>query len=168
MIDVILVFSLLLLMTVSFLLLAPFYLEIDSEKEKLSLKWSIIFLADIISANDSLLLRLRIFGFTYRIDLFRGKKFQEHKENTTKKYENKSKRNFPLNRFINVIKSFKVKKLNIDVDCGDDPLNGILFPIFYWAKIKFNKNIAINFEGRVKFQLLIKNNAASMLLAYLK
>jgi hypothetical protein len=34
--------------------------------------------------------------------------------------------------------------------------------------IKFNKNIAINFEGRVKFQLLIKNNAASMLLAYLK
>ena len=73
---------------------------------------------------------------------------------------------FNLKRFISIIRTFKVKKCIVNVDTGNMPLNGILFPFMYILSRITGKTFHINFIGKNEVVLTIKNNAFSILKAY--
>lgn len=65
-----------------------------------------------------------------------------------------------------ILKSFKIIYLKIDVDTGNYPLNGIIYPFLFLASFIFNKKINVNFLGRNSLQIILKNNLARLSWAY--
>ncbi|PBQ30556.1 hypothetical protein CNR22_01810 [Sphingobacteriaceae bacterium] len=72
------------------------------------------------------------------------------------------RRNLSYHQLIKLLQSFKIKTFYLDVDFGDMPLNGILFPYFYWLSGYSGKTVRINFNGNTVLILVVKNSIARM------
>jgi hypothetical protein len=62
----------------------------------------------------------------------------------------------------NTISSFKLKKLNVNIDTGDVQLNSYLFPTFFLIRFFFDRNININYSGYNFIQIIVQNNLARL------
>ena len=71
----------------------------------------------------------------------------------------------PFSKAIRVIKSFKVKKIYINIDTGNCILNAKLYPLFAFLNYN-NGNYFINFQGQNQFILVMENKPIDILLSY--
>lgn len=90
-------------------------------------------------------------------------KLKKTKEVTTEK----SKRKIPFRRIIQLLKSFKVKKLAMDIDTGNCILNAKLYPAFTFLNYRFG-NFNINFEGKNQMVLFLQNRPIHILKSFIK
>jgi len=156
----------------SYIFFAPFYIEINSEKEIYRIKLFGLLSLRVLAINNKLILGLNIIGIRKNIDLFAvvsnsieksAKKSHDVNLKTTAK-----KTGISWGKIKAIFLSFKIKKCNVTFDTGDAALNGILFPIFYFASFYSGKNISINFEERNEINLVIKNSFARIVWAYIR
>ncbi|MDB4905134.1 MAG: hypothetical protein JWQ63_4415 [Mucilaginibacter sp.] len=125
-----LIFLLITIAVVSYVLFAPFYLEINTSTGLCSIRFHHLASAKLIISDRSLLIDLWIAGWAKQIDLFAKTVTGKEKSNQSLKKKKRFKISF--NKVKAVVKSFKVTKCYLTMDTGNVELNGVLYPCFYW------------------------------------
>ena len=158
--------SLVLILIIIYVLFAPFYLDIDTERSLLRVRFHHLSTARLLIIDNSLTVDLRIAGWKTQIHLPGQRKKKEKKKTIEVKQKNKRGK-ISFRKGIAVFKTFKVNQCYFNLDSGDMPLNGILFPLFFWISRFTGKDFRINFLGENVIRLEIENNMARMLSAFL-
>lgn len=149
-------FLILFLLLIIYLLLIPIVLFIDTATNQYYFQLQGLAKVSIESHKEELLrIKLKIFFLKFyfyplkNVDLSNRKKKVKEDE---KKNSKKSSKGIGIMKSLRILKSFKVKRLFIDVDTGDWVLNAKLYPfyaLFNSNSVKFN----INFLGRNQMAL---------------
>lgn len=145
-----------------YILFAPIVIDIDSINRTAQVRFHVLLGILISYIDDKWRLQWMLVGF--KGDL-KGRRKKDQKPGRSRKPKEKFRLG-NLNKIINVLRSFKVKKWVMDFDTGLPQLNGILYPVAYTLS-GTNKIIHINFIGRNIIIIRIENNLARMLRAYL-
>ena len=147
-----------------YVLFAPIYLEADSERNLLGVRFHHLANARVMIRDDSLMIDLNIAGWKKAFDLLKKK------ERTEKPRKVKSKpvrSGFPPDKIKAILQSFKVNTCYFNIDLGNVEWNGVLYPVFFWLGRITGKPIAINFLGINEVRLEVENNAARIIRAYI-
>lgn len=151
-----------LLVLVCYLLFAPFYLEIDSEKGLLRVRFHHLASARLIGENTTLMIDLRVAGWKKKIDLFS----REVPEKKPKAITRTESLNISADQVKAVLQSFKVRRCLLNLDLGNVQWNGLLFPVFFWMSRSTGFSFSINFLDVNEIHLTIENNMARIMRAY--
>lgn len=149
-----------------YLLLAPFYLEIDSTSNLLRIRFHQLVVAEIKTSDSSLIMELRVAWWKKKFDLL-AENIRKEKTVEIKKEMKKKSRKISFSKIKAVIKTFKINKCTVHIDTGSMQTNGILFPVFFWIGKWSRKDININFINENKIILQIENNLARMVRAFI-
>jgi hypothetical protein len=156
-----LIFFGLILSILSYLLFAPFYIEINTQNGLCGIRFHKLLTAKLKVTQSSLLLDLKIAGIQKQIDLLTQK--NTSKQATKKKVENTS-----YKKILAILVSFKVNKFYLTICFDNMSLNGILYPFFRWLSFKTEKVIEINFCGQNEIAFEAENNFFRVIRAYIK
>jgi hypothetical protein len=137
----------------------------DSSKGFYGIRFHRLASSEIQFSDNSFFLILHIAGWEKRFDLLKQASLQSKKLN---KKVIKKRRALSFNKIISVIRSFKIEKFVFSVDTGNMPVNGILFPLFFWLGESSKKQISINFYDENVLKLRVENNLARMIRAYIR
>lgn len=148
---------------VIYILFAPLLVEIDSNNKVYQIRIVPVFKMWWVADNFLGHPEMNLLGI-HKILVFPDFKKETIKAKTKK--VSQLKLNF--RRVLAIIKSFKVIKCLVNIDTGDMPLNGKLFPVMYLLSRLTGKTFYINFVGKNEVVLTIKNNAFNILKAYIK
>lgn len=157
------------LVLIGWILIAPLELYINSTKNQYQLQWKGIARIEWLPAPDDILIRLRIF-FWERVyhPLTMATKRKIKTEDKSKSI--KQKKGWSLKKWkrkiINILNSFHVEKLRVDLDTGDYVYNSYLYPIF-WILNKGDTQLNINYTGESEILVVIKNRLYRILKALL-
>ena len=152
------------LLLLSYILLAPLYIELDSRKRLFRFRFHRLASARIYLASESLFIDFKIIWWVKTVDLFLPRKKKDEKVKRKKKRRRMNMKSF--NKIWAAVKTFKVKKCSVNIDTGDMPLNGIIYPVFVWLSYKTGRTFSINFQDENEIIFVSKNNIARMLWAY--
>jgi hypothetical protein len=115
---------------------------------------------------------MNIAGWKKEIDLLEQKEKAQEAEPVKEAKERKrfvrKHRKVAFRKIIAVLRSCKVKTCLVNVDTGDMPTNGFLYPVFYWLSIWSGKSLRINFMDENVIRLDIRNRIGRMMWAYIK
>ena len=148
----------------SYILFAPFYLEIDSSRSLFGIRFHHLARGRLLITDSSLKIDLRIAGWTNQIALLTQK---ERKEKPIVVKRKGNPRRISFSKMKAMLKSFKVNKCYLNLDLENAEWNGILFPAFFWMSRVTGKKIQINFLGANEIKLEIENNIARILWAFI-
>lgn len=165
MLSVLFVLLLIIIIIFSYLFFAPFYLEINSTIGLYRVRFHHLASAILKIENESLFIETKIMWWKKKIDLFQIK--YKVREKPVRKPVKRLKMKISINKIKRILASFKVNKLYLSIDSGDNQLNGLLFPLFYWMSIYTSKSLKINFIDNNIFILEIENSFARMSWAYI-
>lgn len=149
------------------LIFTPITLFIDSYQDKYLLKMRGVGTAKLAVTNQNILVLIKIAWWTKKINLSAFEKAKPRKEKPTRKKRKKAKPKFPIAKVIELIKTFNVKRIRLDLDTDHYLLNAYLFPIFYFLNTP-DRSVRINFMGSNECQLEVSNRIAKILLVLLK
>lgn len=159
-----LVIVLLLILLLSWLLLAPLQLEIDTRQPAANIKWVSIGRA-AIWYDEEWWFSFRVFFFHKTIKLAsmkaKPKKLASHPAKKTKK---KSKG--LLKKMIRVLRSCRVQQWGLAVDTGDYTLNARLYPFNFFGKL--HGHLLVNFTDQNYFYIRVRNRPVKMLYAFFR
>ena len=68
---------------------------------------------------------------------------------------------------LSVFNSFTITQCQVSIDTGNMPLNGLLYPLFWFASRYVKHPVQINFKNENYICLQIKNNLARITWAYI-
>lgn len=162
-----LILILIVLLILSYLLFAPFVLEIDSNKGLYSIRFHRIISANLALEQETIFIKIKFAWWRKEINLL---------EPTTKKPEqiiqtkhrNKSRKKLSFKKMAGILKSFRIRKFLISVDTDNMQVNGIMYPICLLAQNISGRQIGINFVGENIIILKIENNIARIVWAFIK
>jgi hypothetical protein len=81
-----------------------------------------------------------------------SKKINQLKKATKKK----NRKGFGITKMLRIVRSFKIKKMIINVDTGDCILNAKLIPIFVFLN-HYMGTFSVNYEGKNQIMLQVQN-----------
>lgn len=159
MIQILFLIGIIFFFLIVYALFAPIILEIDSRNYLY--QFSIIPILRICWVADNLLghPEMTIFGIRKKLSfpIFRKKTASTKTKKST----------FSFLRFISIIKSFKIKTFFVNIDTGNMPLNGKLYPLMFMLSRITGKTFRINFMRKTEVIITIQNNAFRLLRAYI-
>lgn len=154
--------SLFLLLVVYFLFL-PIVLLIDTNSNQYYIHLKGLAKINIESDPKELLkLKLHVFFINYYIYPLRTRTSSKKKTAQRKKTKNKLR----LGTILKLIKSFKVKKLKINMDTGNCITNAKWYPVFYFLNYKFG-GFNINFEEKNQLVLCLQNRPIRIIKSFI-
>jgi len=168
----IIILSLILAMAI-YMLMAPFYLEIDSPRNIYRIRLHRIATAGIIETNNLLLAYIKILWWERQFavaDMFSstGNMSTEKKEQKKEHRKQRKTRKIPFGKIRAMLNSFHIEQCYINADLGDMPVNGLMYPVAMYLSRITGRTITINFKGENVVILTIKNNCARMAWSYFK
>lgn len=158
---------LILLSLLMWLLLAPLYIRINTQQNIYNAGLKGIVKISIIPDEDEIIyLRLKLFFYYTNIYPLKPKEAKrEKKEKPKMKAQKKKKKGSKISLFklvyklvVNVLGSFKVKILAINIDTDDVITNAYLIPIFVGINTKKNINFTVNYQGDISAEFDVQNN----------
>lgn len=149
-------FLILFLVLVVYLLLVPINLVVNTNTNEYYIQLKGLLNVSFESDEIKILkIRLNIFFFNYYFyPLIYEIKDKEKKLEKKKMMKINNKIEFKT--MLKLLKSFKVKKLLVELDTGDCILNAKLFPVFSFLNY-YVGNFNINFQGRNQMVFHIQN-----------
>lgn len=156
-------------------LVAPFIFQIDTTQGVYSFRIRGIFAVYLFSdSSNPLLVHFRVFAIPFNIDFL--KKIVKSKSATTskekkgekpesikkKKSEDKKKTDGKktyrlIRKYVpKILKTFKIKKLQAEIDTENTIINGLLTAFQFYIN-KNNIDITINYSNKNSLKLIIKN-----------
>jgi hypothetical protein len=151
-------------LVILYVLFAKICLEINSITDVYQLSFRGLASVAIISKEDNLVLKLKIFVWRKYFNLLDLPKNVSKESPETKV---KIRKELPINKLWFVLKSFKIKRCELNLDLGNNQWNGILFPVFYVLETKYNRPLRINFLNENSIVLKIENNLARILWVFI-
>lgn len=151
---------------ISWVLIAPILLIIDTKTGEYSLKWKGLG-AICITSDFHLNWRLLFWKKTHY--LFAPiEKSQVPKTQKTKKPQSKGSKWKPsLTKIKHLSRTFKVKACSLNLDTDNYLWNAYLFPVFYFLNTP-QRSLRINFKGEFQCQLIVENRLYRLLYAFIR
>lgn len=159
------VFALLFLLILGFLLV-PIELHIDTNTNQYFLRLGGLAYASL-EAHEAEIIRVRLrllFRNFYFYPLKKIGEFKMKKQAIGK--IKKRRRHISPRKFWSLLKSFKVKKLLVDIDTGNCISNAKLYPVFFFLNF-YTGRFNINFEGRNQVVLSIHNRPLHIIKSFI-
>ncbi len=165
------IFLIVLLIIITFiavwLVVTPIKLIIDSTNNNYGIEWWGIGNLKVIPILNDFKLQISVLFWRKNIMLLE-KSGQLAKKRATKNPRNskRKKRKFNLSRirFLKILKSFKIKVWQVNIDTGNVILNSYLFPFCYLLSNK-KRNLIINYTGKTDVKIEFQNSIGRMLSA---
>lgn len=155
----------LLIIILIYLLFAPIYLEINNRKGLFQLRIHKLVNAKLINCSNSIIIELKIGFWKKQIDLL---KLKTKSGGIAEVKPTINKGTVPLKKILALLKSFKLRTFYVNVDFGNEQLNGILYPLFFYHGYINNRFIRINFLNKNEVVLIVENRLYNMIWSFLK
>jgi len=157
------IFLILFFLLVIYILLAPIALHINTTKNEYFIQLPGLVKASIEEHKKELLrIKLKVLFLNFYFYPLRknsdGKKQIEKRRTRSRKIS--------MQTGLRVLRSFKIKRLYLDVDTGDSIANAKLFPLFAFINYKIG-GFNINFEGRNRMILYIQNRPIHIIKSFI-
>lgn len=173
--DIILYILLFFLFIILLIILIPIHIVLSSDKGMIDISYGRLFSAGIFYIKDKLV-------FIYRIPFWKKEveiidQLATPRDTSVKKKESKGKKNRKFsnamlkrirNRWKEIFQTFKVEKLELNIDTDDYMLNAYLFPLFHFLGSKYNRPLSTNFTGLNRIEVRLTNRLAKLLYALWK
>lgn len=158
-----------LLITVSIILLiilwiifAPMILSVNTDTGDYSLRIPGIFKVRLITDEDLFYIRARMFFIPFRIDPFRIVQPQIKIKQEVERQAGQVILSYRLRALRELLSSFRLKYLYLDIDTNDVFLNAYLYPVFLFLRSD-RIQCATNYLERTRVILDMRNRLASLL-----
>jgi len=154
-------FLILFFLLIVYLLLIPIVLFIDTATNQYYIKLQGLAKASI-EKHTKELLRIKLKTFFLKFYFYPLKNMSSTKKKTENKHikkhinERKNSKKVGVKKVFRMLKSFKVKKILIDIDTGDCISNAKLYPLFTLLNYSVGK-FSVNFEGRNRMVMHIQS-----------
>ncbi len=154
------------------LLFIPVVLCIDTTKNQYFIQLRGLATVSVKQHEKEVLqIRLKVLLFNFyfyplrkTLEQVQGKKKKVVKKEV-KKHKKRSKR-FDIRKMISILRTFKVKKVLINLDTGDDILNAKLYPLFGLLN-HYVGTFHVNFEGRNQLVLQMQNRPIHIIKSFI-
>ena len=154
------------ILVISLLLIAPVIIHIDTNNENYYIKIPWLFSTRLDTSNGNKRLRARILLIPFSISLDkmkeRGPGFNFNMQTGIEMISQSRFKiapgllNLYLKSAIELIRSFRFKRLNIELDTGDYTLNARLIPVILLAR-RQNIEVSVNFIENNNLIMIIQN-----------
>jgi len=156
-----------LLLLIILILIARIRILVDTEKGTYAARFGQVMSIQLVKYSGRPGIRFRAFFISFRIN--GGKQKKEEKISMAGKHKRK-KRKITAKKGIRYFKviwqSIHIRKLTMDIDTGDFPLNAQLIPLAL-ALSRNNVAMAINFEDRIKVDATIQTRLITLIWNYI-
>ena len=155
-----------LLFLIIWIVVAPITIDVNTEENTYTVYQPLTFKLSPRFTDNNIIIHLRIFMIRFRLfDLSKADftKMGRKKSDPVKKVKKRKKR-FGIKRAGNLIKTFKVKKIDLQLDTDDFVLNSYLLPVFGSIRSQ-NVKLTINYEGVNSLKLRINSSVGRILLS---
>lgn len=160
------VFLTLLLLALIYLLFMPIILLIDTTSNQYYIQIQGLLKASL-EAHKEELIRIKLTVFFLKFYFYPLKNTgSKKKPKTVVNKVKKRGRTVNFQTGIRLLKSFKIKKLLIDIDTGNWILNAKLYPLIVLLK-NYIGNINVNFQGRNQLILCIQNRPINIIKSFI-
>ena len=149
-------------------LFGPVIIYLKTETNRYQLVLPGIFKAAIVQTEDLFQIRGWIFFIPYRFDPFTGSKWRKkRKVHQPREKEGLKLRAGNIQMMIDAFRSFRIRKLHLDLDTEDFVLNAWLVPAF--TLINSDQiQLKVNFEGISSLVLDLRTRLGSLLWIFIK
>jgi len=160
------ILSLLLVVLIS-LLLIPIHVLIDTTKNQYFVQLKGLAKANILSDRKELVkISVKVLFFKFSFYPLRKKKTSVKERSENKVAQKKSSQSFKFRKIITLMKSFKIKRLFVNLDTGDCIRNAQMYPLFAFFNYH-GGNFNINFEGRNQMVLHLQNRPIRIIRSFI-
>lgn len=160
------IFLILLLLVLIYLLVVPIVLLIDTTTNHYYIQIKGLVKASLEAHKEEILrIKLNVFFLKFYFYPLKNIGSKKMPKLVATKISKRSKRD-DFQTGVRLLKSFRVKKLYIDVDSGDWILNAKLFPVVTLLK-NYVGNINVNFQGRNHLVLCIQNRPINIIKSFI-
>ena len=155
--------------TLLWIVLGPVIIFLDTQENRYYLNLPGIFKAAVVPAGELFHIRGWIFFIPFRFDPFSGKKRRRKKKIRESGEPRRKKRSMKLSQGIKmgraVMRSFRIRRLGLNIDTDDFMLNAQLVPVFSAINSQ-NIRMEVNFEGNASLLLDLRTRLGSLLWAF--
>jgi hypothetical protein len=153
------------------MLFIPLIICIDTDKECYEVRLKGLLQLRLISREDMPALRMHVPFYTKEFQLINNQKKQNIKHNENKnRNENgkkRSKSRMTPERFMALIRTFKIRQLYVSLDTGDYVNNALLVPLFQWIT-HYGNQLEVNFNDDTIIRFKASNNIWRLGTTYLR
>jgi hypothetical protein len=161
------IFLVLFFLLITYLLLVPVVLFINTNTNEYYVQIK-GFIKGNIEADKKELFRIKIKVFFFNFSIYPLKKTKkinkDNKPNNNELKKNKKRMSFKAG--LRLLKSFKIKKLRLNIDTGDCITNAKLYPLFAFLNFKVG-GFNINFNGENQLVLKIQNRPINIIKSFI-
>lgn len=149
---------------ITWILLGPVIMRIDTDRNQYMFSLPGVVTAGIVHEEEHIYIRGWIFFIPVKIDPFkqRRKRKKRTKEVSKKKKSRKSRRRM-ARMFRKMTRAIRIKRLELDLDTDDFPLNAQLVPLFALISNQRNIQMQVNFEGNLFLHLDVRTRIGAIL-----
>ena len=152
------------LFAISWLMFAPFDVNVDTRIPEIKIAWRGIGNAAINYKQEEWIVTFRVFWFRKKLNLDKI-----HAPGKKRKQRKKKARKFNIQNglkiFLAIIRTFKVSVCRLSLDTGDVICNAWLYPLNYFIGTKY---CHINFQDETYLVLKARNNVGRILYAWFR
>ena len=161
-------FTSILLLIMIWLLLVPVQLIIDSDVPSIMIRMISVGSAVILLKEHTPVLKLQGFFLTREIPFMKSRgKSEDIKKERKKKKQRRfrfTKKTKWLLRVLRIPRSFRIKRINVNIDTGDYIINAYIFPVF--SQLNDHRpgwTCSVNYFGRNQIYLILQTTLIRML-----
>ncbi len=162
----IVVLLVLFLMLIFYVLFVSIVVTINTNKDQYEIQFSGLAKACVEQHNKELLrIRLEIFRMIFYF--YPLKKIHVHKgREKVKKNTQKNTKRLSIRKIVSIMRTFKIERLIVDLDTGDNVVNAKLYPLFGFLNYHVG-TFNINFENRNQFVLRMHNRPINIIKSFI-
>ena len=120
-----------------------------------------------VEEDDEEVIRIKVSAFFRDFYFYPLRKMEVAKTKKLKRSKGiRGRKNVSVRNILRVLKSFKIKKLFVDIDTGNCISNAKLYPAFAFLNY-YHSGFNINFEGRNQLVLFIQNKPIHIIKSFI-
>ncbi|WP_298895255.1 hypothetical protein [uncultured Psychroserpens sp.] len=156
------------LLAIIYLLLVPIVFYIDTSTNQYFIKIKGLLKASIEPDEAEIFkIHFKVFFFNFFVYPLQKKKRSKTKAVKTNTSKKRGDKRIPFKKVFRVLKSFKIKQFQLDIDTGDCISNSKLYPIFAFLNFYRGHHLGVNYEGRNKILLSVENRPIRMIRSFI-
>ncbi|MDH5413637.1 MAG: hypothetical protein OEW87_05830 [Flavobacteriaceae bacterium] len=159
------IFLVILLLLILYLLWMPMVLFIDTDTQQYYMQFKGLAKASIEGHKEEVL-RIHLKVVFFHFYFYPLKEIGNPKKKKIEKNSKKSSKRIGMRKGLSLLRSFKVKRLLLDIDTGDCVKNAQLYPYFAFLNYKLG-TFHINFEGRNRMALYMQNRPINIIRSFI-
>jgi hypothetical protein len=156
------------ILLIIYLLWVPIILFIDTHTNEYYVQLRGLAKARIVADKKEVLkVKMKVLFLSFKFYPFRRKKSSAKSKKIKKYNTNKSSKSIQIKKYIRMLRTFKIKRLFINIDTGNCISNAKLFPLFAFLN-QTKGNFKVNFEGRNQMVLHMQNRPINIIKSFIQ